>query len=328
MKRTYVAVLSTAAVLALSACGSGSPSGGTEAPQGSEAAAEGTLTPITVGVIPIVDTAPIWLGREQGFFEEEGLELDLQTAAGGAALVPGVVSGDYDFAFNNVVSQMVAVDKGLDIRFVTNGASTAGQEEADFSAVIVPEDSSIKSPADLEGKRVSVNTLANIGDTTISHVMEQDGGDPAKVDFVEVPFPNAEAALANGQVDAAWILEPFLTSALKNGARVISYNYVETSPELDIAGYFTTGEMIDSKPEVVERFRKAMTRSLEYAQENPQEIRDIVGTYTEISEELRQEMVLPAYRSEFNREAVQLLGDSAAKYGTLSKAPDLQKILP
>jgi hypothetical protein len=51
------------------------------------------LTPITVGVIPIVDAASSYLGVQEGFFEEQGLEVSLETAQGGAASVPSVVSG-------------------------------------------------------------------------------------------------------------------------------------------------------------------------------------------------------------------------------------------
>lgn len=328
MRRKLSVLLAAASVLAVSACGGGSPSGGGGGGGENAGGDGGDLTPVTVGVIPIVDTAPIWLGKEKGFFEEEGLDLELQTASGGAAIAPGVVSGDYDFGFSNIVSIMVAEDQGLGLQFVTNGASSAGLEDDGFSAVVVPEDSPIQSPADLAGKTVSVNTLSNIGDTTISHVVEEDGGDPSKIDFVEIGFPDAPAALANGQVDAAWILEPFLSSALEDGARVVSYNFYEMHPQLDIAGYFTTDEKLESDPEMVEKFRSAMTRSLKYAEEHPEEVREIVGTYTEISEELRQEMVLPGYRPEFNREATTLLGDAAAKYGTLSEPPNLAEILP
>ena len=326
--RTKPVLATAAAVLLLTAgCGSGSPSGGDSA----EPAASGgdsELTPVTVGVIPIVDTAPIWLGQEQGFFEEEGIELELQTTSGGAAAVPGVVSGDFDFAFGNVMSVMVASSQGLDVRFVANGASTTGDLESDFGAVVVPEDSDIQSAADLEGKRVSVNNLANIGDTTIRYVVEQDGGDQSSIEFVEIGFPDAPAALANDQVDAAWILEPFLSQALADGGRVVSYNYAEMSPDLDIAGYFTTGETIDADADLVERFTAAMNKSLEYAQENPDAVRDIVGTYTEISDELRAEMILPSFTTEFSLDAATTLGEAALEYGTISEAPDLDTILP
>jgi NitT/TauT family transport system substrate-binding protein len=326
-RRTVIAALAAASVLGLSACGSGSPSspGGTST---TGATGSTDLTKVSVGVIPIVDCAPIYLGDKQGFFKEEGLQLDIQTATGGAAIVPGVVSGSFDFAFSNLISVMVSKDKGLDLKFVANGVSTTGEEGNDIGGVVVPAGSGVKSAKDLAGKTVSVNNLSNIGDTTIKSVIEKDGGDPRSVKFVEVAFPDAPAALANKQVDAAWILEPFLSKAVSEGGTIVSSNFVEMSPELDIAGYFTKGDTIKGKADLTAKFTRAMNKSLEYAQAHPQEVRDIVGTYTKIDEATRAKMILPRYRVEFNQDAFKTLGDAAAKYGTLAKAPNAGDLLP
>lgn len=321
MRRTRWAATAAAvgAVLLASACGGGS--------EGKEAGSDGNVD-MKVGVIPIVDTAPIWLGEEKGFFDDENIDLTIETTSGGAAAVPGVVSGDFDFAFGNVVSLMVAREQGLDLEFAVNGVSSAGETKQGFSAVVVPGDSPIKTPADLAGATVSVNNLKNIGDTTIRYAIEQDGGDSSAVEFVEVPFPDAPATLSKGEVDAAWVLEPFLTQTLEDGARVVSWNYVELSPKLDIAGYFTSGEFIEANPDLAERFTAAMTKSMNYADAHPDEVRDIVGTYTEIDDATRQKMTLPTYRPEFDRPSMETLGEAAVDFGTLSEAPDLDALLP
>jgi NitT/TauT family transport system substrate-binding protein len=307
----------TAAVLLLAACGGS---------DGGEEPGEGGLTPVVIGTQPIVDSAPLYLGVEQGFFAEEGLELTIESAVGGAAVVPSVVSGDFQFGRGNVLSTMVAVDKGLDLRCITNANSTAGNP--DFGAVVVPGDSPIQSVADLPGHSVSVNTLANIGDTTIRSVVEEAGGDPNGIRFVEVPFSDAPAALATDQVEAAWILEPFLTEAVDDGGRVLSYNFSEFHPDLDISCVFASGALMEEQPELVEAFQRAMNRSLEYAQEHPDDVRRITGTYTEISPEVLDRIVIPQFRPDFSREALEQLGAKATEYGTLSKAPDLDRLLP
>lgn len=307
-------------MLALSGCAGSS----TEVPAASGAAA--APTKITVGVIPIVDTAPIWLGKAKGFFADQGLNVTVQTTTGGAASVPGVVAGSYDFAFGNLISVMVARDKGLDLRYVANGDSTAGTP--DFGAVIVRGDSPIKTAADLVGKTVSVNNLQNIGDTTIRQVVATAGGDASKVKFVEVAFPDTEAAVENKRADAAWILSPFLDSAVAHGDRVISYNFSAFDPKLDISGYFTTGETIKNKPDLVKKFKTAMNKSLVYAQAHPDEVRQIVTTYTKMTADQLKNMVLPTFRVDFNLAATKKLGDAAVKFGTLKSAPDLKAMLP
>ena len=122
-RTTAAAVLFVSASLALvSACGSGDVSsdtgGGAASSSPAGGGGGGDLNTVKVGVIPIVDTAPIWLGKEKGFFKEEGINLEITTTTGGAAAVPGVVSGDFDIAFGNTVSLMVATDKGLPLKFI------------------------------------------------------------------------------------------------------------------------------------------------------------------------------------------------------------------
>ncbi len=326
MKNKLTLAVAALGIFALSACGSGSPSGGSAESSGN--AGGGALENITVGVIPIVDTAPLFLGDSKGFFKDEGLALDIQTATGGSAIVPGIQSGSYDFAFSNLVSLMVANDKGLSMKVVANGVTTTGDKNKDFGAVVVNADSPIKSPKDLVGKKVSVNNLSNIGDITISQVIKDDGGDPSTVDFVEVPFPDAPAALENGIVDAAWIVDPFLIQSMETGSRVVSYNFADFDPELDIASYFTSSAKVESEPELTAKFQRAMNKSLEYAQEHPEEVRDIVGTYTKIDEETRSKIVLPRYRVDFNKEAAQKLADATEEFGNISKPVDLEVLLP
>jgi ABC-type phosphate/phosphonate transport system substrate-binding protein len=225
-----------ASALALAACSSGD-SGGSGT--GTGAATGGGTTPITVGVIPIVDVAPIYLGVKQGFFSDEGLDVKLETASGGAAIVPAVTSGQYQFGFSNSTSLILATSSGLKLKAVTEGVSTTGVDGKDFGGVIVPAGSAIKSAKDLEGKTVAVNTLNNINTTTINKAVRDAGGDPSKVKYTELGFPDIVAAVKKGDVDAGQVVEPFLTQAEGQGMTDILSNYVATDPDLTISMYFT-----------------------------------------------------------------------------------------
>jgi NitT/TauT family transport system substrate-binding protein len=285
------------------------------------------LTKITVGVIPIVDTAPLYLGVKQGFFKEQGLDVTIESGAGGAALVPGVQSGSYDFAFSNLVSLMIARDKGLDLKVVTNGVSTTGSRTNDYAAVVVRGDSPITTVAGLSGQRVSSNTLGNIADTAIRAAVDKAGGNSSTIKFTELSFPNAAAALDNKQVDAVYLVEPFLTSARANGSRVVSYIYADMNPKMDISGYFTTGAVLKSKPDLVKKFQAAMNKSLQYSQKNSAEVRSIVATYTKIPKDVLEKIVLPEWRVEIDKESAKQLGAAAFKYGAVSAEPKLDALL-
>lgn len=318
--RRHLIALSCVAALAVAACGGGSDSG-------TRTDASGT-TRITVGAIPIVDVAPLYLGKQKGFFEQQKLDLTITPTTGGAAAVPGVVSGQFTFAFGNVTSLLVARDQGLDLKVVANGVASTGERDADFSAVMVRNDSPIRSAKDLAGKTVSVNNLKNVGDTTVRASVRAAGGDPSAVKFVELAFPNAPGELANGRVDAIWVVEPFVTQAKDQGARVVAWNFVDAVPDLTVATYFTTGKRIKDEADLVKRFTTAINQSLTHANEHPDEVREVLKTYTKIAPEVAAKMTLPAWPSEVNRDSVQKLGDLARQDGLISEQPDVAALLP
>ena len=133
--RTVTAGL-TGSVLALTlaACNNG-----TNATQDAESTPEGELQEVTVGAIAIADVAPLHLAVQEGFFEEEGLDVEIVETTGGAVSLPGVVAGDYDFAFLNVASLMIARDQGLDVEFIANGTTTTGEPGADNIGIVVKQ---------------------------------------------------------------------------------------------------------------------------------------------------------------------------------------------
>lgn len=305
-----------AGMLVLAGCGGGESGGG-----------EGGAEEITVGVIPIVDVAPLYLGVEKGFFAEQDLEVTLETGQGGAAIVPGVVSGQFDFGFSNVTSLILARSQGLPLKIVAAGNYSTGKQGEDFSGVVVPKGSDITDAAGLAGKTVAVNTLKNIGDTTVRQSVEKAGGDPDAVKFTELAFPDMPAALAEGRVDAAWLVEPFLTIATQQGGTEIASNLVDTYEDTMISAYFSSEQTV-AEGDLAERFTAAMNQSLEYAEEHPDEVREIILTYTEIDEEVAQEMVLPRFSSEISTKTVELLADLAVKDGLVDSEVDTGALLP
>jgi NitT/TauT family transport system substrate-binding protein len=316
-------VAAASAFAFLAACGSSDGGSG-----GDDGGTGGGADQVTASVIPIVDVAPIYLGVEQGFFADHGIDLTLETAQGGAAILPAVLNGQVQFGFSNVTSLMVAQSQGLNMTMVTPGAAATGDPADDIGMVAVREDSDIADAADLAGRTVAVNALNNIADTTVRQVVRQAGGDPSAVEFVELPFPDMPAALEDGRVDAAWLAEPFLTIAGGQGARTVAAPFSETHPDLLIASYFTSEQLVAEDPDLVERFSAAMNESLEYASAHPDEARGILSEYTEIDEATAAEITLPTWPTEFPMEPLELLADLASQDGLVEEPVDVQELLP
>jgi NitT/TauT family transport system substrate-binding protein len=283
---------------------------------------------VNVGVIAILDVAPIYLGKEKGFFASRDIELTLTTAQGGAAIVPAVVSGQYQFGFSNVVSLLLAHSQGLPLKVVSNGNNSTGVDGADFGSVLVRGDSPIRSAADLPGRNIAVNTLRNIVDTTVRASVRKAGADPSTLRFTELPFPDMPAALQTGKVDAAFMVEPFQSAARAQGARSVASSYVDAAPNLTVAVYFTSAPLLQRDPDLVRRFAEAMRESLAYADAHPDEARQVIGTYTRIAPEVIAQLTLPKWPPDVNRASVQTLADLAQQDGLLSAPADVGALLP
>ena len=318
MRRILAGVAVAAMLLTAAACGSDDD--GTDKPP--------AATKVSLGVIPIVDVAPVYLGKEKGFFRNRGIDLELVLEQGGAAIVKGVTEGKYQFGFSNVTSLMAAEIGGAPVKIVASGVASTGRAGRDFSAIVVGYDSAIRTPKDLAGRRVAVNTLKNLGDTTVRQSVRKAGGDPAGVQFQAMPFGEMPGALQAGKIDAAWVVEPQLSEAITLGNKVLASNLVDTAPDLTVAAYFTGTTLAAENADLTKRFTEAVNESLRYAAGHPDEVRAVVGTYTQISETVRLMMILPNWPSEINRSSLEVLSGLGQEDGIFTRPPALDKILP
>ena len=302
--------------LAFGACG-----------EGQEVAREGEPVTIKVGVLPVADVAPLYLGMKKGFFADEKLEVEPRLAQSGGVTIPAVVSGDFQFGWTNTTSLIVARSKGLPLRIVSRGArggSTPSESSAD---ILVRRDSPISSAKDLDGKTISVAALQSISTLTANAALEKHGVDVSRIKYIEIPFPQAVAALESGRIDAAYVAEPFATLGLRAGHRSVSRPILETAPNYINATYFTTERYIADHRDVVDRFVRAVNRSFDYAAAHPDEIRTVLPTYTEIPPDVAKEMRLPDFSRYTDTSTLELTAHLAKRYGYISEEADISSLL-
>lgn len=321
--RSGLVAAAAAGLLVLTSCG-----GGEGAPaEGETAAQDGGLTEVSIGVIPIVDVAPIYLGVQEGIFEDHGLDVELTLAQGGAAIIPAVQSGDFDFGFSNITSLVIGKSKGLPLQVVAPGPQTTGEAGDDFSSLLVPEDSDAESIVDLEGQRVAVNTLNNINDTVLKEGMRQEGGDRDSMDLVEVAFPDMGGQLESGNVDAIMAVEPFATMAMNEGAQEIYSPYAQPIEDLTIAAYFASTDRIEEDPETVDAFIAAMKESQQYAEDHPDDAKAILSDYTEIEPDVVDELTMPKFPQQVTRDSIQRIIDLSEETGLIDETVNIDDLL-
>jgi NitT/TauT family transport system substrate-binding protein len=299
--------------LAVAGCGGAESSAPTDS-QG--------VTTVTVATIPTAAAAPLFVGIDKGFFAAEHLRVKTAFAEGGAAIVPAVLKGERQFGFGNTISLFLAESRGLKLPIVAAGQVSPANEAKDETALMVPKDSPIRSVKDLQGKKIAVNTLQNIATLSIQAALDRAGVDPASVKFLEVPFPEALAAIDSGKVDAAFFGEPFTTLAKRSGARLMLRPFSAGVPGGQVGAYMTSEPYAKQNRDVVERFSRAIERSNRYVMAHPESIRTAVVKYTEVPRNVAETMRLPVFVPTVDHRALQRLADLSRQYGVLKDPVD------
>ena len=318
-----VAALVAALSLGLAACSSSDP--GTGDPTAAPPDADSPRA-VTIGALSISETAPLWAAVEAGVFAEHGLDVTVQPIQGGAQAMPALLNGDIDFSVGQPFGAMRASIQGLDVKIVANYAQSLPEGD-DINSVVVAAGSDISSPADLAGKKVAVNSLGAAGDLTIMAAVEADGGDPSTIEFVEVAFPDAQAQLDAGNVDAAWVPEPFVSIIVgAGGARVVD-PYQATLPGLPTLVLQTTGKTVTDDPELVDAVREAFTEAFAWAADNDDAVRQALVDEMSLPEPAAKNLRLPTFSTELDRDVLQGLADLAVEHEFFDQAPDLDVLV-
>ena len=272
-----------------------------------------------LGYMKIVDNAALFVGMDKGFFKAEGLELETVPMAGGAVISQGVTSGDLQFGWSNVISLYQAHVEGFDFKLIAGGATNV-KTKNESHAIEVVKASPIIRAKDLEGKTVAVNTLNNIVHLMAMAWLDKNGASSSKVKFVEIPFPNMEAALAAGKVDAVSIHEPFATVAVEKGtARVLTQPWGEVLPKFLIASWFASEKWIQKNREPAQAFVRAVNRGIDAIHTDPEGARSAMVKWGGVSPELAGKIGLPLFEKTVSEKDLQETIDLTQKYKLISK---------
>ncbi|SJN11744.1 ABC-type nitrate/sulfonate/bicarbonate transport systems periplasmic components-like protein [Leucobacter sp. 7(1)] len=312
-----------AATLALVGCSdSGAPSA--EKAPSAETPGASEMRDVRVAALPISDSIAVWVGIDEGIFEKHGLNVEIQPAQGGAQAIPALLSGDIQFAIGQPFGPFRAGLQDLGITVFSNFSSSQPSGD-DVNGVVALGDSGITRPADLAGKKVAVNSLGAAGDLTIMAAVDADGGDAKSIEFVEVAFPDAAAQLEAGNIDAAWVPDPFQKQIAAEGTLVM-HPYQQVLPGLTVLTNFTTNELIEKDPQLVKDYAAAMAEALEFTNEHDDVTRAAISEHLKIPAEVAVGLTLPNYDAKLDIDQIGELADLAVKYGVLDKRPDIDAI--
>ncbi len=277
-------------------------------------------TKLQVGTIKIGDLSPFFIAQEKGYFKEAGLEVNPVAMVGGAAIQPALASGALNIGWTNVVSMFQGHQEGFDYRYIASGA-LAKRGTNEVFGVQVALDSPIQSAKDLAGKTIATNTIGNITQAIGQHWIDRNGGDSSKLKWVEVPFPNMEAAVVQKHIDAFVAVEPFVTvpSLVNKKTRVLARPAGSIAPRFLIASFFSSDAWIQKNLDTVKAFVAALHRGIDAHNADLDGAKAIIAKSTGLSPEVLKVMTLTAFEKRLLESDLEPIMDLALRYKLINK---------
>lgn len=303
------------------ATGSAKPATGSAKP-GSESAKPGSGSSpekphLTVGAIQSVTAAGLYIAQQRGFFAPQGLRVTISATTGSGPVMADLVNGTLDVNFGNYVSFIAAQATGVaQLKIIEEGANATPREQE----IVVPRDSAITSVAALRGTTIAVNALDNVAQLLVSAVLAGHGIPVSSVKFVTVPFPNAAAALLAHRVDAAFLVEPYLSQAVANGAaRPLADTDQGVAASFPISGYATTAAWVSRYPKTAAAFLRALAKGQQLAATDRSAITQALPAFTKITPALAARVVVGTYPAGVSTAQIQDVADVMHKLGMLKQ---------
>ncbi|MFI5608386.1 ABC transporter substrate-binding protein [Amycolatopsis sp. NPDC051903] len=306
-----VAVLLAVSGCSLFSSGDAAPSPGLE------------RTTLRVGVGGPIDTAPLRIAAAAGKFREAGLTVtlvDLGTADG----ITKLTSGQLDVTFASDVSLFRAAASGTALQ-LQGEAYTSGSNTI---ALVTLPDSDYTEPTAKKSPKIAVDDVDDIGALTARSVLTTAGVDPARIHFEPQPFDRMPGALQAGDVDAALMVEPYITRAEKElGAQILADGSTGATLDFPASGYAATGAFARNNPRTLAAFRSVLMQA-QQAAADPATVRDALPTFSDIDPTTAALISLGSYPTTLSAIRLQRVADLMHTSNLIPNRLDVQAMLP
>ena len=319
MKYLFRGVAMMAVVTAAALLGGGCAPSGAHAPTVEE-------HDLTVGAVPVADSAALYIAQQRGLFAAEGLHVKIVPVVSGATAISGQLAGKFDVVLGNYVSYILAdALHGDRFRVLAPGASVGPNE----AGLLVPPGSPIQRVAQLKGATIGVNALNNIATLLVTSML-YDNGIYVKRDhirFKAVPFPEMTHALLTHQVDAAWLVEPFVTYAELAGAETIADTDAGATQDFPLGGYMVTQSWERANPGTAAAFQHALLEGQKIAADDPPAVWDGLEKFARIPSADADLIALPSYPLNLAAATLQRIVGLMETFGMLPRSYDAGQML-
>jgi NitT/TauT family transport system substrate-binding protein len=259
-----------------------------------------------------------------GFLTKAGLSGNVMTFTNGAQLIAAVSGGSLDVGMSDMTQIANAVNRGLPFSFFAGGS--VYRTEVPVTLLCVSSESTMRSPKDLEGKVVGVNGLRTLAEISTRETVRLAGGNPDKVEFVEIGPALAISALQRGTVAAAVVSEPFLSGADSTIKR-FAKPYDAIAKSFYICNWFAKSDWLAADPPATQKLVAAIYEAAAWTNTHHDASLPILTKNLKIDPTHLKNLTRATFATTLDPKLMQPVLDIGLRYGLLKTAVDARSLI-
>jgi NitT/TauT family transport system substrate-binding protein len=319
--RTKSALLRAVALGILVALGAATSAGAS-----STSAGQASLTKVTVAIISADATGQVMYAKDRGFFRRQGLDAEILIVADGTQTIPALLSGQAQFAGFPAAALAILKSNNAPVKAVAGGA--VYEPGTATSVLVAAPGKRITRARDLVGRRVGLDFLNSIAHIGLLRWLQRGGVSRDDVNIATSPFPQLVGPLTRGEIDAAWLPEPYAALAIQRGARRFATPFDATCSEDCLVTTWIARASVDAN--LAARFRNAVQAAAVWANQKRNHAASgrILAKYTKVDAKVIAKTARFSYATRLRVRMAQPFLDLYAEYGLIPdsfKAIDLVK---
>lgn len=278
--------------------------------------------------------APLYVAIEEGYFEEEGIDLELVTGFGADKTMTALLSGEADIGFMGPETTVYTANEGANDKVVNFAQLT--QRAGNF--VVAREDMPDFSWNDLKEKTVLGGRAGGMPEMVFEYVLKENGIDPSTDLTIDqsIDFGSTAAAFSGGSGDFSVEFEPGATNLEKEGAGFVVASVGVDSGYVPYTAFSAKESYIQKHPELIQSFTNALQKGMDYVnQHSSEDIADVISPQFKDTDKNTISTIVERYKSQdtwknnlvFSEESYNLLLDILEEAGVITDRPAYKELV-
>ena len=278
--------------------------------------------------------APLYVAIEEGYFEEEGIDLELVTGFGADKTMTALLSGEANIGFMGPETTVYTANEGANDKVVNFAQLT--QRAGNF--VVAREDMPDFSWNDLKGKTVLGGRAGGMPEMVFEYVLKENGIDPSTDLTIDqsIDFGSTAAAFSGGSGDFSVEFEPGATNLEKEGAGFVVASVGVDSGYVPYTAFSAKDSYIQKHPELIQSFTNALQKGMNYVNHHSSEdIADVISPQFKDTDKNTISTIVERYKSQdtwknnlvFSEESYNLLLDILEEAGVITDRPAYKELV-